>query len=402
MTSEIRVDKIHNEGGDNDSGLDMSTNDVVAVKIAGAEKVRVHSDGKVGIANNAPDQLLTLGTATGYDNPRIQFYSDDTNTIHFGDASSAYAGYIVYDHTGEFMAFAQDATERMRINGNYGHFLHKSHGASHTSTTGQYNQFNSATNGVNTQFKTTHGTFTSRLLSMEGSKAAGTDWDMMRCFSNDGSDLEFQFRSDGNAYADGSWSGSGADYAEFFETTDGKAITIGTTVVLDGGKIRASTDSDAQTSILGVIRPKGTMHKASMTIGNTAWNQWTDTYLTDDFEQYIMEEYTVTEWWEKNSEGEDIYVSYQTDKIPSDVKPPSNAVVISVAPDGDKKGEKLKRKKRNPDYDASKTYVNREGRDEWQVVGLLGQVRITKGQRMGDRWIKMRDISSTVEEWMIK
>ena len=32
MTSELRVDKIHNEGGDNDSGLDMSTNDVVAVR----------------------------------------------------------------------------------------------------------------------------------------------------------------------------------------------------------------------------------------------------------------------------------------------------------------------------------------------------------------------------------
>ena len=32
MASELRVDKIHNEGGDNDSGLDMSTNDVVAVR----------------------------------------------------------------------------------------------------------------------------------------------------------------------------------------------------------------------------------------------------------------------------------------------------------------------------------------------------------------------------------
>ena len=31
MTSELRVDKIHNEGGDNDSGIDLSTNDVVAI-----------------------------------------------------------------------------------------------------------------------------------------------------------------------------------------------------------------------------------------------------------------------------------------------------------------------------------------------------------------------------------
>ena len=60
MVSELRVDKIHNEGGDNDSGLDMSTNDVVAVKIAGSEKMRVHSDGKVGIGVANPAELNVL------------------------------------------------------------------------------------------------------------------------------------------------------------------------------------------------------------------------------------------------------------------------------------------------------------------------------------------------------
>ena len=33
--SEIRADKIHNVTGDNDSGIDLSTNDVVAVKDSG-------------------------------------------------------------------------------------------------------------------------------------------------------------------------------------------------------------------------------------------------------------------------------------------------------------------------------------------------------------------------------
>jgi dsDNA-binding SOS-regulon protein len=27
---------------------------------------------------------------------------------------------------------------------------------------------------------------------------------------------------------------------------------------------------------------------------------------------------------------------------------------------------------------------------------------MTKGQKTGDRWIKMRDISDTVEEWLIR
>jgi len=33
---------------------------------------------------------------------------------------------------------------------------------------------------------------------------------------------------------------------------------------------------------------------------------------------------------------------------------------------------------------------------------LMGKVRINKGQTVGDRWIKMRDISDTIEEWLIK
>ena len=38
MTSELRVDKIHNEGGDNDSGLNLATNDNVKIDIAGSTK----------------------------------------------------------------------------------------------------------------------------------------------------------------------------------------------------------------------------------------------------------------------------------------------------------------------------------------------------------------------------
>jgi len=64
MASEIRVDTVYNESGDSDSGLDMSTNDVVAVKIAGSEKVRVHSDGKLGVGTNSPDLSLDVSHGT--------------------------------------------------------------------------------------------------------------------------------------------------------------------------------------------------------------------------------------------------------------------------------------------------------------------------------------------------
>ena len=43
--SEIKVDSVVNAGGDNDSGIDLSTNDVIKFDIAGAEKSRVDSNG---------------------------------------------------------------------------------------------------------------------------------------------------------------------------------------------------------------------------------------------------------------------------------------------------------------------------------------------------------------------
>ena len=60
-------------------------------------------------------------------------------------------------------------------------------------------------------------------------------------------DRKFSFRGDGNAYADGSWSGGGADYAEYFEWSDGNTSSEdrrGISVVLDGDKIREATSGE--------------------------------------------------------------------------------------------------------------------------------------------------------------
>ena len=51
--SEIRADKLHNVTGDNDSGIDLSTNDVVAIKIAASEKARVDSSGNLLVGQSS-------------------------------------------------------------------------------------------------------------------------------------------------------------------------------------------------------------------------------------------------------------------------------------------------------------------------------------------------------------
>ena len=58
--SEVKTDSVVNVSGDNDSGIDLSTNDVVAIKTANSERARVASDGKVGIGSTSPTAALSV------------------------------------------------------------------------------------------------------------------------------------------------------------------------------------------------------------------------------------------------------------------------------------------------------------------------------------------------------
>jgi len=120
-----------------------------------------------------------------------------------------------------------------------------------------------------------------------------------------------------------------------------------------------------------------------------------------------VEEYEIVEWTEIKEVTDDEdniletieeYKFYETDNIPSDVVIPSDAVYRTK----DEEGKTLKRKVLNPDYDPNLQYIPREDRTEWDTVGLMGKLRIRKGQPVGSRWIKMRDVSDIVEEWLVR
>ena len=245
----------------------------------------------------------------------------------------------------------------------------------------------------------TNASFSNKALLIVSNRTGNSAFNLIDAESNNESDTEFRVRGDGEVTADGSFSGGGADYAEYFEWKDGNSSSedrIGISVKLDGDKIVASTDSDNASDIIGVISANPAV------TGDSAWNKWNKKHLVDDYGRYIWEEYTATEWTEVkiNSDGskQEKYHAYETDKIPSDVTVPSDAKVISK----EDTGAKLTRRKLNPDYDDSKTYISRENRKEWDTVGLMGKLRMKKGQKTGANWIKMRDISSSVEEWLVR
>jgi hypothetical protein len=277
--------------------------------------------------------------------------------IYFADNTATYSSAIIAVRDGgtwtantslptrlEFYTTADGAsspTERMRINSN-----------------GSIDITQSNTNVVNLFAYSSNASFASSMLNLRAVRGANAAYTFLVCSSANAADTEFNLRGDGNAFADGTWSGGGADYAEYFEWSDGNPDDEdrrGISVVLDENQIRPAVTGEDP---IGVISGNPSI------VGDAAWNKWNGKYLRDEFGTYIFEDYEVT--------------------------------------DDDGNTVTQQRRKLNPAYDSEMEYISREDRPEWDCVGLMGKLRIRKGQPTGSRWIKMRDINDSVEEWLVR
>jgi len=368
--------------GQGDNTATIGDGYITAVYMSDAKTAMIHGYGLQVDPNNANTSgniiyVQTNSTTTGC---AARFVHDGTTL-----ASTASGGFVEIASTGDI----DGANNLLHIN--------NANAASDTTVPLWINQ---AGNTRCANFEATDASYGDIMLFLNATaRSSNSAFNFLRTITSgeDPDDIQHYLRGDGEAYADASWNASGADYAEYFESKDGSKIAVGTTVKLDGDKIVVCESGD---SPLGVVRPQG----CSSNIGNAAGVKWQGKYLKDDYGSYIKEEYTVTEWIVTDSDGDNKDIKYQTDKIPSDVTVPNDATVTST----EKDGSKLMRKKLNPDFvenvdeDGSQIYSPREERDEWHIVGLLGQIPITKGQPMADNWIKMKDVSDTVEMYLVK
>jgi hypothetical protein len=393
------------ESGDSTGYLTFSTRTGGVI----TEKAQIDSSGRLLVGTSTAGSVLTktielAGAGTGASQPAYQIYSypgafaQDTGYLQFyksrgssvgtntivasGDrlgvvrfygangtgydiAADIYAevdgtpgandmpGRLVFSTTADG---ASSPTERARIT-NAGYFKASNTGA-YQGDTGTYHEFRNSVNDQGLYIQNTNASFTNNCLLMRATRAAASDYRFAIFDSGDGADTEFNFRGDGNGYCDGSWNGGGADYAEYFEWSDGnpnEEDRRGISVVLDGDKIRPALAGED---------PIGVISGNPSVVGDSAWNKWNGKYLRDEFGTYIQEDCEV--------EDED-----------------GNTII-------------QQRRKLNPAYDPDVEYTSREERPEWDCVGLMGKLRIRKGQPTGSRWIKMRDISDSVEEWLVR
>jgi hypothetical protein len=216
------------------------------------------------------------------------------------------------------------------------------------------------------------------------------DNDGSDCFWVSNGDTRMKLDDDGDLHIDGVFDDTGADFAELFESIDGKEIPVGVSVSLDGEKIRPAIAGE---NPIGVI--SATANLIGNAGGSDAGENWGEKYLRDDFGRYLTEE--VTYWSHKKDPKFD--KKGKLKERPRRIK----GIVEDgeVAPDG-VETKKTIRRKINPKWKKNQEYVARRKRPEWNVVGLIGRIRLRKRQPVANNWIKLRDISDEVEEWLIK
>ena len=96
MASEIKVDTIVNAGGDNDTGIDLATNDQILLKVANATKLTMNSTGQTTIVGEGGTNTTSL--QSGLAKAWMEF--NGTGTIAINDSLNFSS--IVDEGTGNY------------------------------------------------------------------------------------------------------------------------------------------------------------------------------------------------------------------------------------------------------------------------------------------------------------
>lgn len=206
----------------------------------------------------------------------------------------------------------------------------------------------------------------------------------------------------GNLYLKGSIQLGPADFAEFFESESGDVIPPGTPVVFVSNtkKIKPASDGDV---------PFGVISSDPAFVGNSAAEQWYGKYELDAngkivYEQ-IQEEYsspvTVEEEVERMVRDVDedtltITVKKVKETIERSVSveytvkdEDGNVIGKEMVPKTETKTRTVTRPKLSLDFDPTLPYTSRDSRPEWNIVGLLGVVKVLPDSPVAPSWIKL-------------
>lgn len=226
-------------------------------------------------------------------------------------------------------------------------------------------------------------------VSLLANNVADASW---LIYTNVLGNIKHKLTANGNGLCDGAWTGGGADYAEYFEWSDGNPSGedwAGHTLCLDGDKIRLSLPNDSNKDIIGAVSVNAGI------IGNAAALSWSGMKERDNFGRQVKKEVILYKFKKESVDEEGRItiedVKYRGDSIPE-------GVVIPL----DAEEEVTYEAATSTSYDPDLPYIPRSERSEWGLVGLIGRLFVKKGQVVGDRWLKLKEVNEDIDEWLVR
>jgi hypothetical protein len=163
----------------------------------------------------------------------------------------------------------------------------------------------------------------------------------------------FRVTFNGNVYGLATFHSTGADYAEYFEWADSNPEgeeRVGRFVAIDGEKIHVAGKND--TNILGIVSANPAV------LGNAHEDTYHSMYLSD-------------EWGRVQYEYVDVPAEYEERVVGADGKGNEVTEQVEVRPAHTDYVPKL-----NPDYNPDEEYIPRSERNEWDAIGMMGQLLV--------------------------
>ena len=391
--------QIDNSAGDGDVSVEWqlggTTTWLMGIEDGDSDSLKICHDSTMGTDERL--SFLTASTVVNEDSSDIDFRVEGAGNINllFCDAGDDRIGInnatpaAALEVTGEILCGEASATgggggfycTKDNISGEYGGWFSISNAGGALKVSGESTNVNDIMQIANTSGGWTGGKKIVKILDTDNAgdnyliHAVGGASDE----NNPPDDVAFHVTSAGTVSATASFV-DGIDYAELFESKDGSAFAFGSTVVLDGDKVRLAEDGEVP---FGVVRPNG----VSSTTGGSHM-QWGGRFKKDDFGVPLREEIECFEIEHTDDEGTKTWTYHTIGE--TDVALPNGVET-----------QKSFRKIETDEYDGNIEWIPRQDRDEWNVIGLLGQVQILKGQPVASSWKKMKSISDSLDLYYI-
>jgi hypothetical protein len=198
----------------------------------------------------------------------------------------------------------------------------------------------------------------------------------------------FKVDGEGTVYTETGVFSNRTGYAELFEWADGNKKNEnrnGFVVATDEqGLLVPATEED---DVIGVVT------ESAAIVGNAGWNTWKNKFYYGEDKEAARIKYKVVEWIDDVG----VLHSHYIKSLDKDFALPDNAIIYET----DEDGSDMMYKQMNDMFDPMQEYQDRRKRG-WAVVSMIGTTNLWKGQIVNPSWVKVRDVSDDLEQWILR